>query len=135
MNRYSNRLIELNLPGIGLWLGLLLLVVAVSSLGFGTLLNWLLVAVLLLLFAPIVVILGFFWWAQRKVVQAPCPVCSFEFAGFNGSDCTCPSCGEPLTIAQQQFVRRTPPGTVDVAVVDMSPPDYDPQLPPGPRDR
>lgn len=135
MNRYSNRLIELNLPGISLWLGVLLVVAAAGSLGLNWLLNWIAALLLLLVLGPIVAVLGLIWWAKRKIVEGPCPVCGFGMTGFEGMDCNCLQCGEPLAVSERQFQRRTPPGTVDVTVVEVSPPNAHNQLSPGPGDR
>ncbi|MDJ0509642.1 MAG: hypothetical protein QNJ64_10365 [Crocosphaera sp.] len=65
------------------------------------------------------------WWVKRNLVEDQCPVCGYEFTGFNNIESRCPSCGETLEIKEGKFKRITPPGIVDVEVVDVSVQQFD----------
>ncbi|NEO27324.1 MAG: hypothetical protein F6K03_10615 [Kamptonema sp. SIO4C4] len=114
MNSNFSRLAQINLSGIGCWLTVLLVFMLLSAAGFGWLVNGIFIVFLLLLLAPFAAILVLRWWVSRNLVEDQCPVCDYTFTGFNNVDVRCPSCGEPLTVAENQFKRQTPPGTIDV---------------------
>ena len=40
--------------------------------------------------------------------------------GINNTQMRCPSCSEPLKVENKQFLRLTPPGTVDVSAIDVT---------------
>jgi hypothetical protein len=109
----------LNDSGLGCFLTLILIGLLLSSIGLGWLVNSFLVLLVLLMVMPIAVFLGFRWWLQRKLVEDGCPVCSYEFTGFNGTECRCPNCGELLKVEGGKFLRLTPPGTIDVEAVEV----------------
>ncbi len=90
-----------------------------GSLGLGWLVKSFFILLLLLLLMPVLAFLGFRWWLSRNLVQAKCPVCSYEFMSLNASEFNCPSCGEPLKAENGAFQRLTPPGTIDVSAVEV----------------
>lgn len=104
------------IDGIRFWLGLLLFVTVLGALGLGWVVQSLLVIFLLLLLAPILFILALQIWLRTRVVTASCPVCGQISTAIKEQSFVCPACGEPLEVRQGQFVRFTPPGTIDVEV-------------------
>lgn len=120
MNNNFSRLIWLNDSGLGCFLTLLLVALLLGSVGLGWLVNGFLIVLALLLLAPVVAFWGFRWWLQRNLVEDNCPVCDYEFTGFNRTECRCPNCGEPLKVESGHFQRLTPPGTIDVEAVEVS---------------
>ena len=118
MNQNPN-LFQLNRSGIGCWLTFILIAFLLGSVGLGWLVNGLLVAIALMLILPVVGWFVFRWWLQRNLVESSCPVCSYKFTGFKGTQCQCPNCKEPLQVESKQFVRLTPPGTIDVEAVEV----------------
>ena len=119
MNQNSNSF-ELKLPDLRNWLVILFVIWVLTSLGLGWFVKSVLLVVGFLLVLPIVGFVGFRWWLKRNLVTAPCPVCNYEVTGLNQTQCSCPSCGEPLKIEQGHLLRLTPPGTIDVQAVDVS---------------
>jgi hypothetical protein len=106
----------------GLWCALTLLSfgLLLGSVGLGWIVNGFLIFSIVLLFAPAIAFWGFRWWLKRNLVEDQCPVCSYEFTGFNRTECRCPSCGEPLKVEGGHFLRLTPPGTIDVEAIEVS---------------
>lgn len=119
MNPNDPRL-QINSSGIGCWLTLLAIFLLLGSVGLGWLVKSFLIAIALIVIIPIVGWFGFRWWLRRNIIESQCPVCSYEFTGFNDTQCRCPSCGEPLKVEQGHFSRLTPPGTIDVEAVEVS---------------
>ncbi len=120
MNQYDPKLFQFNLSGLGCWLPLLATVLLLGSVGLGWVVKSLLIVVGLVIIAPAIGWLVFRWWLKRNLIEDKCPVCSYEFTGFNQTDCRCPNCGEPLKVEQGHFYRLTPPGTIDVEAVEVS---------------
>ncbi len=78
----------------------------------------------LLLLLPVIGFFGLRWWLRRNLISGDCPVCGAELQAFRQAQIQCPSCGELLQVGQgNQFERITPPGTLDVQVVDVTPLD------------
>ncbi len=125
MNNYSPKLLWLNNSGLGCLLNLLLLAILLVSVGLGWVVNGFLILLGVILITPVIGLWILRWWVQRNLVEDQCPVCSYEFTGFNGVDTRCPSCGEALEIEEGKFKRVTPPGTIDVDVVDVSVKQFD----------
>ncbi|EAZ90769.1 hypothetical protein [Crocosphaera chwakensis] len=125
MNNYSPKLLWLNNSGLGCLLNLLLLAILLVSVGLGWVVNGFLILLGVILITPVIGLWILRWWVQRNLVENQCPVCSYEFTGFNGVDTRCPSCGEALEIEEGKFKRVTPPGTIDVDVVDVSVKQFD----------
>jgi hypothetical protein len=100
------------LPFAVLWL--------LGTIGLGWLVKSFFILIGFLLLTPVIAFLGFRWWLQRSLVQASCPVCSYELVSLNGSEFTCPSCGEALKADNGAFQRLTPPGTIDVNAVEVT---------------
>lgn len=117
-NGFDN--LKLEFSRIGFWVALFAGIWLLGAVGLGWIVKSILVLLGLLLITPIVAFFGFRWWLQRNLVEEQCPVCSYKIAGLNGTQMRCPSCGEPLQVNQGQFFRLTPPGTVDVEVVDVT---------------
>jgi hypothetical protein len=120
VNQYDPKLFQFNLSGLGCWLPLLATVLLLGSVGLGWVVKSLLIVVGLVIIAPAIGWLVFRWWLKRNLIEDKCPVCSYEFTGFNQTDCRCPNCGEPLKVEQGHFYRLTPPGTIDVEAVEVS---------------
>ncbi|AFY70227.1 hypothetical protein Pse7367_1952 [Thalassoporum mexicanum PCC 7367] len=93
-----------------------LVIWGLSAIGLGWLVNSIFILIGIITIAPIIALVGFQWWLKRSLVTADCPVCQFRATAAKGSEFNCPSCGEPLEAKDQQFVRLTPPGTIDVEV-------------------
>ena len=119
MNQNSFRNFQFNWSGISFWLTVLAIFWLFGAIGLGWLIKSLFILVGLLLIAPVIAFIGFRWWLQRNLVENHCPVCRYEFAGINGTQTRCPNCGEPLRVEKQHFHRLTPPGTVDVEVIEV----------------
>lgn len=120
MNQYDPKLAQFNLSGLGCWLTILTTFLLLGSVGLGWLVNSFFILVGLALLAPVIGWLGFRWWLRQNLVEDKCPVCAYEFTGFNNINCRCPNCGEPLKVQQGHFNRLTPPGTIDVDAVEVS---------------
>jgi hypothetical protein len=115
-----NRYRGIQFSGLRFWLILLGVVWLLGTVGLGWIVKvgFILIAVLLL--TPILAFLGLRWWLKRNLVMAPCPVCGVESAGINNTQMRCPSCSESLKVENKQFLRLTPPGTVDVSAIDVT---------------
>lgn len=119
MNDPFSRNIQFSSSGLGCLLTFVLVAVLLSAAGLGWIVNGFIVLILLIPVAIALGVLGFQWWLKRNLVEAACPVCSYEFTGLNNSVARCPSCGEVVQITNQQFQRQTPEGTVEVVAVEM----------------
>jgi predicted RNA-binding Zn-ribbon protein involved in translation (DUF1610 family) len=120
VNDRSNKLLQLNTSGFRCWASIILVIFIMTSVGLGWVINGFIILIALLLIAPAISFWGFQWWLRRKLVQAQCPVCSYEFTGFKNTEFNCPSCGETLQVEVDRFSRMTPPGTIDVDAVEVS---------------
>ena len=120
MNDNFTRLIRYNTSGISCWLTLILVAFLLGSIGLGWVVNGFLILVALLIITPVLALVGLQWWLKRNLVQDQCPVCSYEFTGFNNTEFRCPNCSEPLKVEVGHFSRITPPGTIDVDAIDVS---------------
>ncbi len=119
MNQNIPKLIQLKLPSLMPWLILLGVLLLSGTSGFKWLADSFLILFALVLLLPVVAWFGLQWWLKKNLVEAPCPVCNYEFTGFTGTNCACPNCGEPLQVVQGQFQRFTPAGTIDVEAVEV----------------
>ncbi len=120
MNDRFNKVLQYNTSGLGCWLSLILIAFILASVGFGWVVNGLLILFALLFISPIITFWGLQWWLKRKLIQSQCPVCSYEFTGFKNTEFNCPSCGETLKVEADHFSRMTPPGTIDVDAIEVS---------------
>ncbi len=120
MNQDIPKLFQLNLSSVGRWLTLLITFLLLGAIGLGWIVKSILILVGLAIVAPAIGWLVFRWWLRRNLVEDKCPVCAYEFTGFNRTECQCPSCGEPLKVEKGHFNRLTPPGTIDVEAVEVS---------------
>jgi hypothetical protein len=118
MGSNTPKTFSIALSGWGFWLGAIGLTTLLTYVGLGWLITALLVFLLFLLSLPILVLLGFRWWARRLISTDHCPVCSFESQAIEGGRFFCPSCQEPLFVADGHFYRQTPPGTIDVEFIE-----------------
>lgn len=116
---------QLNFSNLASWITILVVVWLLGSIGLGWLVNSFLILAGLIVIAPVIAFVGFRWWLQRNLVQNQCPVCNYKFTGLNRTQLQCPNCSEPLKVEQGQFNRLTPPGTIDVQAVEVSPPVED----------
>ena len=120
MNDRFNKLLQLNTSGLGCWTSIILVIFISTTVGLGWVINGFIILVALLFVVPVIAFWGFQWWLRRKLIQAQCPVCSYEFTGFKNTEFNCPSCGETLQVEADTFSRITPPGTIDVDAVEVS---------------
>ncbi|OLP16275.1 hypothetical protein BST81_21990 [Leptolyngbya sp. 'hensonii'] len=120
MNQNSPKVFQLGINSLSRWVILLGVCLLLTSVGLGWILQSLLFLFCLILLAPIVIFLGFRWWLQRNLVQDHCPVCQYEFVGLNRTQFNCPNCNELLKVEQGHFQRLAPPGTIDVAAVEVT---------------
>jgi predicted RNA-binding Zn-ribbon protein involved in translation (DUF1610 family) len=120
VNDRFNKVLQYNTSGLGCWLSLILIAFILASVGLGWVVNGLVILFALLLISPIITFWGLQWWLKRKLIQAQCPVCNYEFTGFKNTEFNCPSCGETLKVEADHFSRMTPPGTIDVDAVEVS---------------
>jgi hypothetical protein len=120
VNQDTSKLFQFNLSGLTRWLVVLTTVLLLGSVGLGWLVNGFLILLGFLLISPVIAWVGLRWWLRRNLVEDKCPVCAYEFTGFNRTECQCPSCGESLKVEQGHFYRFTPPGTIDVEAVEVS---------------
>ena len=120
MNERYNKLLQYNTSGLGCWLSLILFALVVGKIGLGGVIGGFLILMAVLLVVPAVGFWGLQWWLKRKLIQAQCPVCQYEFTGFKNTEFNCPSCGETLQVEGNRFARMTPPGTIDVDAVEVS---------------
>jgi hypothetical protein len=104
---------------LGCFLTLLLLGLLLGTVGLGWIVNGVLIFFALLLLLPAIAFWGFRWWLGRNLVESQCPVCDYQFTGFNERECRCPNCGEALKVEGGRFSRLTPPGTIDVEAVEV----------------
>lgn len=114
-----NTSLQFTLANLTRWLGIFAVIWLLGAVGLGWLVNSFLILFALLLLVPAIAFVGFRWWLQRNLVQDQCPVCRYEFTGFNKTELQCPNCGEPLKIEQGHFQRLTPPGTIEVQAVEV----------------
>lgn len=119
MNQYDPKFSQFNQSGLGCWLTFLATCLLLSSVGLGGVVNGFFILVALAILTPVIGWLGFRWWLKRNLVEDKCPVCAYQFTGFNATNCRCPNCGEPLKVEQGHFLRLTPPGTIDVDAVEV----------------
>ncbi|MFM9265513.1 hypothetical protein [Tychonema sp. BBK16] len=112
--------ISFKLPAISNWLVLLGIAWLLASLGLGWIVKSIFILVLFLLITPVIAVFAFQWWLKRNLVEGKCPVCQYELTALNQTQCQCSNCGEPLKVEQGQFIRLTPPGTIDVTAVEVS---------------
>ncbi|MBR8826630.1 MAG: hypothetical protein DSM107014_01775 [Gomphosphaeria aponina SAG 52.96 = DSM 107014] len=121
MNQNETKLFQANQSGIGCFLTVLLIGLFFGSVGLGWLVNGFLILIAVIILVPSIAFLGLRWWLPRNLVEDQCPVCNYQFTGFNGTQCECPNCGEPIKVESGKFNRLTPPGIIDVQAVEVSP--------------
>jgi predicted RNA-binding Zn-ribbon protein involved in translation (DUF1610 family) len=114
------KLSQIDISGIKNWLITLAVIMLLSSIGLGWLVNGVLIIIGLILIAPIVAVLFLGLWVKSNQVIDNCPMCNYEITGVNGLQIQCPSCGEPLKIEKGKINRIAPPGTIDVEAVEVS---------------
>ncbi len=117
---YPNNFKQLNLSaGVRqvLWL---LLILWVLSIGGGFLLRGFFLILGLVILAPVVGFFGLQWWLRKNIVESECPVCHYEFTGFNHQSMVCPSCGESLEAVNHKFQRIAQDGVIDIDAVEVN---------------
>lgn len=120
MNDRFNKLLQINTSGLGCWASIILTLFILTSVGLGWVIKGFVISIALLSIAPVIAFWGFQWWLKRKLIQAQCPVCRYEFTGFKNTEFNCPSCGEALQVEAESFTRITPPGTIDVDAIEVA---------------
>jgi ribosomal protein S27E len=120
-----SKVFQINDSGFGCLLTFFIVAVLLGSFGLSWIVNSVLILVVLLLLLPVVGWIGLNWWLKRSQVTEKCPVCNYEFTAFEKIECACPSCGETLQVAGGKFTRITPPGTIDVEAIEVSTQEVD----------
>jgi predicted RNA-binding Zn-ribbon protein involved in translation (DUF1610 family) len=120
VNQRNFKSIAINFSGIGFWLVTLAIILLLSSLGLGWLLKSIFVVLLILFLTPVIALIALRWWLKRNVIEDQCPSCEVSFLVVNNTQGQCPNCGERVTVKDRKFVRYSPPGTIDVDVVEVS---------------
>ncbi len=120
VNQDSLRNLQYNLAGVGRIVTLLAIVWFLGVIGLGWLVKSFLILIGLILITPVIAFVGLRWWIQRNLVQSACPVCQYEFTGFNQAELRCPNCNELLKVEAGEFRRFAPDGTIDVDAVEVS---------------
>ena len=111
---HNRRTYSIALKGWGFWLAILVSALLLRLTGLGWLAAGLGVLLLSLLALPVLVLLGFRWWMRHLLAHDACPICEFESQAIEGQQFECPNCQVPLYVADGQFYRQTPAGTIDV---------------------
>ena len=106
--------------GLRFWLVTIAIIWLISSIGLWWLVQSIFILIGILLLLPILAFVGFQIWLRRNLTNGNCPVCNQALIGINNQKMQCTSCGEALVVENKAFHRITPPGTVDVDVVDVS---------------
>lgn len=119
MDKNFSRVVKLNQSSLGCLVSLIVFALFLGAIGLGWVVNGALILIVLLFSLPIIAWLGLRWWLSRTLVESACPVCSYEFTGFSGTECRCPNCSEPLQVEKGQFKRLSALGTIDVKAVDI----------------
>ena len=117
---FSNRIVNIRNSRFGCLLTLVVVGLLLGSVGLKWVVNGVLIFFVLITVIPIV---GFWilrWWLRKNLVQDSCPVCNYALTGLNNTELRCSNCGELLEVEAGQFLRQTPPGTIDVEVIDIS---------------
>lgn len=115
-----NKFTQIDISGFKNLLLTLAVVILLSSIGLGWLVNGLLIIVGLIILAPIVVILILGWAVKTNQMTDECPMCNYEISAFNGMELQCPNCGEPLKVEKGKLKRLAPPGTIDVEAIEIN---------------
>jgi predicted RNA-binding Zn-ribbon protein involved in translation (DUF1610 family) len=102
--------------GLRFWLTTLLVFWIFSAIGLGWLVKSFFILIGLVIFVPVIAFFGLQFWIKSNIVTADCPICSSTFNATKSSQFQCPSCGEPLQVQQNKFVRITPEGVIDIDV-------------------
>jgi hypothetical protein len=120
VNQNGFKSLQINIPSIGFWLTLIVFFWLIGAVGVVWLIKSILILIGFLILTPVIAFIGFRWWLKRNLVDAQCPVCSYQFTAVKGMEFRCPSCAEPLQVKEGHFIRLAPPGTVDVEVIEVS---------------
>ena len=117
--QFSRLLFNINDSGLGCLLTLILIAFLLGSVGLGWVVNGVLLVFALLMLTPVMAFFVIRWYLKRNLVEARCPTCSYQFTGFNNTDCRCPNCQEMLRVESGHFQRITPAGTIDVDAIEV----------------
>lgn len=118
-SNFNKKIININDSGLGCLLTLVVIALLFGAVGLQWLVNGVLIFIAFLIISPAILFWGFRWWLKTNLVEDSCPVCAYTFTGFNNTDCNCPNCGESLKVESGKFIRETPPGIIDVNVVEV----------------
>lgn len=122
MKQGNPKVFSLYFSELSRWLAPVLIIGLLATFGLGWLVNSILILMGFIVIAPAIAFFVLRWWVSRNLISDQCPVCGYEFPGFNNTEFPCPSCGESLKAENGSFQRLTPPGTIDVEAVDVSVP-------------
>ncbi len=120
MGSFNSQRLILGLNAIRPWLIAMGLIWMLGAVGLGWLVKSFVFLMFFLLLIPVLLFIAGRWWLSRNLIQEPCPVCGTEVMGLSTMTTQCPSCQSPLEIKSGHFQRVTPPGTIDVEVVDVT---------------
>jgi ssDNA-binding Zn-finger/Zn-ribbon topoisomerase 1 len=120
VNRNSFSSLQFNSSALRFWITLIAVIWLLGAIGLGWLVKSVFILLGLLLLIPVAAFFALPWWLKRNLVEDQCPVCQYKSTYLNGKQFRCPNCSEPLQVQQGRFHRLTPPGTVDVEVVEVS---------------
>lgn len=116
---FRRALLNINNSGFGCLLTIILMGFFLGSVGLGWVVNGFLIFIALLLITPVIIFWVVRWWLDRNLIENQCPVCGYQFTGFNNIECRCPNCGESLKVELGSFQRITPPGTIDIDAIEV----------------
>ncbi|MEO1591588.1 MAG: hypothetical protein AAFU71_09880 [Cyanobacteria bacterium J06632_22] len=119
MTQNGFRGLQLNIPGLGCWVTLLLGAWLLGAAGLGWLVKSALVLVIVVALLPVVLIAIAQFWLRRNLVTGDCPVCGQGLNGLAPIQTACPNCGTALKTTRQGFERVVPDGTVEVQAVEV----------------
>jgi hypothetical protein len=119
VNNNFFRTYSANESGVGCLVPLLLAGLLLGSIGLGWIVNGFLILLAVLIITPMIGWWGVRWWLRKNLVEDRCPVCSYEFTGFNRTECQCPNCGEALKVEGGKFIPVLPPDTIDVEAIEV----------------
>jgi len=114
--------LQLNIPGLGCWVTLLLGAWLLGAAGLGWLVKSALVLVVVIALLPVVLIAISQFWLRRNLVVGNCPACGQGLNGLAPLQTTCPNCSTMLKTSRQGFERVVPDGTVEVQAVEVDAP-------------
>lgn len=116
---FNGKIININDSGLGCLLTFVVIAFLLGAVGLQWIVNSFLILVTFLIVSPAIAFWLLRWWLKRNLVEDSCPVCAYTFTGLNNLDYHCPNCGESLQVESGRFIRKTPPGIIEVTAVEV----------------